>query len=35
MFPFLRLVGIMGVFMMATVGWLILGAVTGSRTNAQ
>jgi inner membrane protein involved in colicin E2 resistance len=35
MFPFLRLIGIMGVFVLVTVGWLILGAVTGSRTNAQ
>jgi len=35
MHPIVRLFGIMGVFMLATVGWLILGAVTGSRTNDQ
>jgi inner membrane protein involved in colicin E2 resistance len=35
MHPFVRLIGIMGVFFLATVGWLILGAVTGSRTNDQ
>ena len=35
MHPIVRLFGIMGVFMLATVGWLILGAVTGSRTNEQ
>jgi inner membrane protein involved in colicin E2 resistance len=35
MHPIVRLFGIMGVFMLATMGWLILGAVTGSRTNHQ
>lgn len=35
MHPLVRIIGIMGVFMLATVGWLILGAVTGSRTNDQ
>src|SRR5687768_826478 len=35
MHPVVRLFGIMGVFMLATVGWLILGAVTGSRTSSQ
>jgi len=35
MHPFVRLIGIMCVFILATMGWLILGAVTGSRTNAQ
>ena len=35
MHPLLRIFGIMGVFMLATLGWLILGAVTGSRTNDQ
>ena len=35
MHPFVRLLGIMGVFMLAAVGWLMLGAVTGSRTNDQ
>jgi inner membrane protein involved in colicin E2 resistance len=35
MHPIVRLVGIMCVFMLATVGWLILGAVTGSRTSEQ
>jgi inner membrane protein involved in colicin E2 resistance len=35
MHPIVRLVGIMGVFMLAAVAWVILGAVTGSRTNDQ
>jgi hypothetical protein len=35
MHPFVRLIGIMGVFMLAAVGWLILGGVTSSRTTDQ
>lgn len=35
MHPILRIFGIMCVFTVATVGWIILGAVTGSRTNDQ
>jgi len=35
MHPLVRIFGIMGVFMLATMGWLILGAVTGSRTSDQ
>ena len=35
MHPFVRLIGIIGVFVMAAVGWLILGGVTSSRTTDQ
>jgi inner membrane protein involved in colicin E2 resistance len=35
MHPFVRLVGILGVFLLAAVGWLILGGVTSSRTTDQ
>lgn len=35
MHPIVRLLGIMCVFTVAAVGWLILGAVTGSRTSEQ
>ena len=35
MHPIVRLVGIMGVFVLAAAAWLILGAVTGSRTSEQ
>src|SRR6266478_1880570 len=35
MHPFVRLVGIMGVFMLAALAWLVLGGVTSSRTTDQ
>jgi inner membrane protein involved in colicin E2 resistance len=35
MHPFVRIIGIMGVFAIAAVGWLILGTVTSSRTSDQ
>lgn len=35
MHPFVRLVGIMAVFVVAAVGWLVLGGVTSSRTTDQ
>src|SRR3954462_4216599 len=35
MHPFVRLIGIVGVFVLAAVGWLILGGVTSSRTTEQ
>ncbi len=35
MHPFVRLVGIIAVFMLAAIGWLVLGGVTSSRTSDQ
>src|SRR5205807_6209010 len=35
MHPFVRLLGIMGVFMLAALAWLVLGGVTSSRTTDQ
>jgi inner membrane protein involved in colicin E2 resistance len=35
MHPIIRLFGFMGVFLLAAIGWLVLGAVTSSRTSDQ
>lgn len=35
MHPIVRLLGIMGVFVLAAIGWLVLGGVTSSRTTDQ
>jgi inner membrane protein involved in colicin E2 resistance len=35
MHPFVRLIGIMGVFVLAALGWLVLGGVMSSRTTDQ
>src|SRR5258706_7648794 len=35
MHPFVRLVGIISVFMLSAIGWLVLGGVTSSRTSDQ
>ena len=35
MHPFVRLVGIIAIFILSAIGWLVLGGVTSSRTSEQ